>query len=434
MPEPLSVSREVARRFLALHHLLAPPRDLPASPTSVERVVARLGSLQFDPIGIAGRNHDLVLHARVAGYRPAWTEELLYHERRFYETHNKALCLVPMAELPYYRIAWQRAAARHARDTWTDHGAYAEHILARIAAAGPLGAADFEQEPAIDWYWRPTNRARAILEALWEAGVIGLARREGNRRLYDLAERVYPPELMAHEVPERDQLRHKLLSRYRAHGLLGPTGNAELWSGIEPRGPDGHLLGPPIRPGLLRELLEADTLRPVTIAGLPGSRFILTEELAILARAEAEVEAGPASSPPGVAFLAPLDPLVWDRRFLAALYDFEYVWEVYVPAPKRRWGYYVLPLLFGDRLVGRIEPRIDRRARRVTIAGLWFEPGFDARRADGFVPALRAALADHLAFAESSRLVWGAGLGGWARRIGHPRPSTPGPPALSPRP
>ncbi|MGH2467932.1 MAG: DNA glycosylase AlkZ-like family protein, partial [Candidatus Limnocylindrales bacterium] len=228
MPEPLSVSREVARRFLVLRHLLAPPRGLPAAPASVERVMARLGSIQFDPIGIAGRNHDLVLHARVAGYRPAWTDDLLYVQRRFFEAHNKALQLLPLAELPYYRLTWQRAAARHARKTWTDHGAYAEHIMARIAADGPLGSADFEQEPAIDWYWRPTNRARAILEALWEAGALGLARRDGNRRTYDLAERLYPPELLSIEVPEQDQLRHKLLSRYRAHGLLGAGGRFEL--------------------------------------------------------------------------------------------------------------------------------------------------------------------------------------------------------------
>jgi len=93
-----------------------------------------------------------------------------------------------------------------------------------------------------------------------------------------------------------------------------------------------------------------------------------------------------------VAFLAPLDPFVWDRQFLRSLYDFDYVWEVYVPAAKRRWGYYVLPLLFGDRLVGRIEPRFDRRAGRLQVIDMWWEDGFDPMTADGFVPALVAAL------------------------------------------
>ncbi|MGH2467425.1 MAG: DNA glycosylase AlkZ-like family protein, partial [Candidatus Limnocylindrales bacterium] len=311
-------------------------------------------------------------------------------------------------------------------------GAYAEHIMARIAADGPLGSADFEQEPAIDWYWRPTNRARAILEALWEAGALGLACRDGNRRTYDLAERLYPPDLLAHAVPEQDQLRHKLLSRYRAHGLLGAGGRFELWLGIDEVDGDGRHERAPVRRRLLDELLARDLLRPVSVEGVRGLRYVLPEDLPLLDQAAAEVAAGRERH--GVAFLAPLDPLLWDRDFLATLYDFDYVWEVYVPAARRRWGYYVLPILCGDRLVGRIEPRIDRQAGTVTIVGLWFEPAFDPRRADGFVPALRAALADHLAFAESGRLVWGPGLGGWARRIGHPRPSAPDAPAVSSRP
>ena len=415
------MSREVARRFLTLHHLLAPPRSLPAAPASVERVMDRLGSIQFDPIGIAGRNHDLVLHARVAGYQPAWTDDLLYRQRRWFEAHNKALCLLPTAELPYYRIMWQRAAARHAQDTWGDHGAYADELLARVAADGPLGASDFVPEPSIEWYWRPTNRARAILEALWEAGRLGLARREGNRRLYDLPERLYPPELLAREVPEREQLRHKLLSRYRAHGLLGAAGGAELWSGVHPP-TDRRADRGALRARLLDELVTAGELAPVAVDGVRGLRYVLADEMGTLDRAAEAVGAGRAADP-GVAFLAPLDPLVWDRDFLRSLYGFDYVWEVYVPAARRRWGYYVLPLLFGDRLVGRIEPRIDRLARTVTVAGLWFEVGFDPRAADGFVSALRTALADYLGFAEARRLIWGPGLGGLARLVGRPGPS-----------
>ena len=99
-------------------------------------------------------------------------------------------------------------------------------------------------------------------------------------------------------------------------------------------------------------------------------------------------------------FLAPLDPLCWDRDLLRRLYGFDYVWEVYVPAAKRRWGYYVLPLLYGDRLVGRIEPRIERRAGTLRVAGLWWEPGFDPLAEDGFVAAFSSALAAHRDFAD----------------------------------
>ena len=197
MPEPRSLSAAVARRYLTLHHLLAPPRALPPERSSVLRVMERLGSFQFDPLGVAGRNHDLVLHARIAGYRPAWTDELLYEHRVFYESFNKALCILPTAELPYYRIAWDRSRRYHEQRTLEENAALAEHILERIRAAGPLSTLDFERGPAIDWFWGPTNQVRAILEALWLSGVIGLARREGNRRYYDLVERLFPEDLLA---------------------------------------------------------------------------------------------------------------------------------------------------------------------------------------------------------------------------------------------
>ncbi|MFH1474840.1 MAG: crosslink repair DNA glycosylase YcaQ family protein, partial [Chloroflexota bacterium] len=104
-----------------------------------------------------------------------------------------------------------------------------------------------------------------------------------------------------------------------------------------------------------------------------------------------------------VTFLAPLDPLAWDRNLLRSLFGFDYLWEVYVPAVKRRWGYYVLPLLFGDRFVGRIEPRFDRSARAVRILRLWWEDGFDARAEEGFVPAFAEALEAYRAFHGATR-------------------------------
>jgi uncharacterized protein YcaQ len=117
----------------------------------------------------------------------------------------------------------------------------------------------------------------------------------------------------------------------------------------------------------------------------------------------------PNEKQPGVAFLAPLDPLCWDRDLLRRLFDFDYVWEVYVPEAKRRWGYYVLPILYGDRLVGRIEPRLNRRAGTLDIVGLWWEAGFDPLQAPGFVGALADALVAHRDFADLHAMTFPAG-------------------------
>ncbi|HEX7592500.1 MAG TPA: crosslink repair DNA glycosylase YcaQ family protein [Candidatus Limnocylindrales bacterium] len=415
MPQQISIA--TARRFLAIRHLLMPPRSLPGSPESVLAVVDRLGSLQFDPLDVAGRNHDLVLHARISGYNRGLTDELLYGRRLLFETYNKALNLLPTRELPYYRISWQNGADGRAGRLVEEQAALAEKVLAAITAEGAKCSSDFEREAAIDWWWGPTSAARAVLDALNVSGRLNLARREGNRRYYDLTERLFPADLLETRIPEREQLRHKLLSRFRGHGLLGAGGSSELWYGTGTAA---------LRTELRRELVERGELVEVSVEGVKGNRFVVGDELPMLAQAEREVAseadadgagpdsgsgsgpgAGPLPDPGrrGCSFLAPLDPFMWDRSALEPLYDFTYRWEVYTPAAKRRWGYYVLPILFGDRLVGRIEPRIDRKAKVVRILGLTWEAGFDPLAAPGFVPAFAAALNAYLSFGGAEALV-----------------------------
>src|SRR4029077_20234253 len=128
-------------------------------------------------------------------------------------------------------------------------------------------------------------------------------------------------------------------------------------------------------------------------------------------KAEAKLLEGPPEPTPYVAFVPPFDPIVWDRALLGSLFGFDYVWELFIPPEKRRWGWYVLPIVFGDRFVGRIEPRIDRDEARVQGLGTWWEDGFAPRRADGFVDAMRDALRAYLGFASVDRLSWAPHLG-----------------------
>ena len=356
------------------------------------RVFERLGSIQFDPLEVAGRNHDLVLLARIHGYRREWTDALLYEERRLYESYNKGLSLLPVSELPWFRLTWDRNQARHEGSTFVEHAPLVEELLERIRSGGPLSSTDVETRASIDWFWRPTNQVRAVLEALAMTGRLGLARRQGNRRYYDLAERLFDPELLARRPDPHEQARHRLLSRVRAQGLLGRSGTGEVWYGTAPGTRKDGYEGP-TRRELHDELEAAGELVPVVVEGLKGERFVLGAEAPDLVER-------PEPAEPGVAFLAPLDPLVWDRDLLRKLFDFDYLWEVYVPEAKRRWGYYVLPLLYGDRFVGRIEPRIDRRGRTLRVLGVWWEPGFDPRADERFAQAFAAALEAHQAFGD----------------------------------
>ena len=363
-------------------------------------VFRKLGSIQFDPLAVAGRNHDLVLHARVADYDPGWCD-LLYERREIFEAYNKGLSLVPVSEFPWFRGILSRNSPR----ILSENAEVAEQVLERIRTEGPLSARDFGRErgTTTDWFGMPTNAVRAVLEACAFTGVLGLARRHGNRRYYDLLERLLPADVLARKLPLKEQLRHKLLSRYRAHGLLGVGGGGDIFGGLGYAKPNPQRPEHPGRSVLREELIERGELVPVEIAGVRGKRFVLSEEVELLQ--------APAEPPPSVAFLPPFDPLVWDRGLLGSLFDFDYVWELFLPPAKRRWGWYVLPIVFRDRFVGRIEPRIDRADARVHVLDVWWENGFAPRRAEGFVDAMRDALRAYLRFAGASRLEWAPHLG-----------------------
>jgi uncharacterized protein len=387
----IELSAADARRFLVRRHLVAPPRALPAAPESVLTVLERLRFVQFDPLEVPGaRNHDLVLHARIAGYRREWAERWLYGpDRRLIELYNKSLNIVLLSELPHYRITWDRNQREYRDGILRQQTAVAEAIVERIRIEGPLSTAAFsEHGHAVDWWWAPTRAARAVMEALFVTGRLGIARRDGNRRYYDLMERLVPAELLERRESEEEAMRHRLLSRFLSAGLTGPSSTEVMWG-------SGSTADKRRRTA---ELVEAGLLREVGVEGLRGPRYLPADEERLLH------EDGPL--PPAVTFLAPLDPLMWDRRLLRELWGFEYLWEVYVPEAKRRWGYYVLPILFADRLVGRFEPRIDRSTGRLRILGISWQDGFVPRREPGFVEAMREALAAYLAFVGAREIEW----------------------------
>lgn len=184
-------------------------------------------------------------------------------------------------------------------------------------------------------------------------------------------------------------MRHRLMSRHRATGLTMPAAQAEVMysagSGAERR-------------RMTAELVERGELIPVAVEGLAGTRYIVANELELLE--------DDSPVPSAVSFLPALDPLMWDRRQLRELWGFDYLWEVYVPEARRRWGYYVLPILFGDRFVGRWEPRVERKTGTLRVLGLWWEEDFSPRQDPAFVPAMREAVTAYMEFTGASRVEW----------------------------
>lgn len=409
MPDtPIELSAGAARRFLVDRHLLNPPRSLPATPESVLTVVERLAVLQFDPLEVPGaRNHDLMLHARIDGYRRGWCEQWLYGpDRRLFEIYNKSLNMVPIEELPHYRLTWTRLGEYYGASTLREHAEVVADILSELEQRGPLTTADFAQHAhAIDWWWAPTRASRAVLEALFVSGRVGIARRAGNRRYYDLIERLVPADILARTETDELAAKHRLLSRYRSIGLSRPSATNDVMTGTG-SGPD--------RARHTAELVEAGVLTPVRLEGQKQLWYVPSSEKDVALAAE---NAEPIADP-RVSFLAPLDPFMWDRKLVEHLFGFDYIWEVYVPEAKRRWGYYVLPILFGDRLVGRIEPRLERASRTLRILGIWWETGFEPRSAEGLVPQMRAALDEYMDFVGARKLEWAPATGSAKRMFG----------------
>ncbi len=188
-------------------------------------------------------------------------------------------------------------------------------------------------------------------------------------------------------------MRHRLISRHRGVGLMAESGAPELVWGTGTT---------PERRQMTAELIDDGTLIPVRVEGLKATRHVFADELPIL---EATAQPDP-DREPGVSFLAPLGPLMWDRRLIRDLFGFAYIWEVYVPQPKRRHGYYVLPILFGDRFVGRIEPRFERTTKTLRILGTWFEDGFRPMEEPRFVPAFAEAIRAYRSFVGAEKITW----------------------------
>ena len=224
----------------------------------------------------------------------------LYEGREIFEAVNKGLSFVATSEYPWFRAP----SSRHARRILDENPEVAEHVLERIRAEGPLSSLDFERRRGAetDWFGAPTNVVRAVVEAYTDTGILGLARREGSRRYYDLLERLVPATVLRSEIPFAEQLRHKMHSRYRAHGLLGATSGGDVFGGLGPAKPRADRPAYPGRTALREQLIESGALVAVDVEGVRGTRYVLEDEVRLLE--------DPPEPTPSVGFLSPFDPLV----------------------------------------------------------------------------------------------------------------------------
>lgn len=351
-----------ARAFLAIRHFENP--NLTDDPvTNVIDTVRALGCIQYDPLNVVGRNADLTLQSRIPGYRAEHLRSALYERRALVDGFDKVLAIYPAEDFPAFSRA-RRDTCAWFRENETIRAAL-PGVIEEVRTRGALCSDDLPLNEKVRWPWGEARLARAALETLWMEGRLGLAKREGARRYYDLIERCLPQGVpfAPDPFPQDEQFEAWLVKR-----RVGAVGL--LWN----RASDAFLtytghIPTDKRNAAFKRLADTGEIEFVGVEG-QKSEFAIRKEDLPLAK---EVLAGrePAN---GMRALAPLDPLLWDRKLIKALFGFHYSWEVYTPVVKRQYGYYVLPVMLGAEFVGRFEPK-PYRGGKLEILNWWKEPG-----------------------------------------------------------
>jgi uncharacterized protein len=330
----LELSKVDARRLLANHHF---------TPTTAHGVFERFGSVQFDPLKPVGCNHDLVLQARVPTYKVNDWQHLAYQERFIYDAWDKQASLVLTKDWSYRRIYHTWHESWWKEKILDAHPEVVKIVLAELKRRGPLTGAAFEHQVHVkDWEgsWYGPKLTKNVLRALWHTGKVLTHSRKNGHHVYDLAENIVPKKLLkAKPVSDKESLEFLLMLRHQAMGLLRPGASGEVWS--------FHISGSERRQ-MIDELVAKKKLLSVEVEGV---------KFHALPSALKKIEENPQ---PRMVFVAPLDQIVWDRKAVNHIFDFEYLWEVYVPEPKRRWGYYVLPVFYKDKFVARMDSRLSK--------------------------------------------------------------------------
>jgi uncharacterized protein YcaQ len=360
---PTLTAAQARSLHLAAQGLLAPPARA-ARREDVLAAVRRMALLQLDTIHVVARSQHLVLHARLGDYRPEWLDELLAGAALL-ETWAHEACLAPVEDHGLHRrllATSQHWSARRAREILARQGEGMRALLEEVRRRGPVKTSDFESERPRRTGWWAWTKEKAWLEAWLALGELMVARRERFQRVYDLAERVLPAA--ARGAPP-DEAGARLAAIERSVRALGVT--QARWIN------DYFRTRPRLGPVDLRPLVEAGRLVEVRVRGWATPGFVHRDHLPLLRRAAAGKLVATHT-----ALLSPFDPVVWDRERALAMFGFDYRLECYLPARKRRHGYYVLPILRRGALVGRIDAKAHRARGVFEVKALHLEPGVAA--------------------------------------------------------
>ena len=397
------ITRQQARQFiLAKQGLIGAYRF--SGKDGAYEYVHQAGCIQYDPVDVCGKNAELTLQSRVKGFSKSMLHELLYEDRKLVDYADKELSIWPSVDWPCF-TSYRERSIRSGK-TFKGLKTLETKVLNYIRENGPVCSDDLPIEGEIFWHssmhwsgnWQKKSQAaRSVLEQLYTDGVLIIHHKKGSRKYYDLAEKYFPPSLLNAKYPFSDEeafLAWRVLRRIGAVGLLWDK-NSTAFLGIK--------INAEKRKKILDQLSRKGLVRAVMVEGIKQPFYFRSEDEPLMKK----IIEGEADLKPRMSFVAPLDPLMWDKALILALFDFRYSWEIYTPAAKSKYGYYTLPVLFGDMFVGRIEAVPDRKNGILEVKGIWLEPGI--RKTVKLNKALERTLAGFAKFngcttVDSSRL------------------------------
>jgi len=359
----IKLTLKQARRFMLLRHGLIGEKRFEGKQGAYD-YVRSVGCVQFDPIDVCGRNAELVLQSRVKGFTKNMLHELLYVNRTLVDYYDKVMSIFPVEDWPFF----ERTRKRNVDDPYSSSDelkTYINLVREYIAANGPMTSSDIESDKKIRWPWGYSPIVRAALETLYFQGELIIYQKRVNRKQYDFAQRHISPQYLLAQDP------NQTLEEYQAwHVRRRTDGVGLMWN----RPSDAFLeiigLNAASRTQAYDALLKSGDIIELQVEGIRWPLYMDSSKMELLEIAMTDQELMPRCE-----FLAPLDNIMWDRKLIEALFGYYYRWEIYTPAAKRQYGYYVLPILYGEELIGRIEPAYDKQAKALTIRNVWYEPG-----------------------------------------------------------
>lgn len=383
-----SISKKTYRRFLLASQGLWPGRRYQGL-IGAEAALRQMQALQLDPLTMVARSQDIAMYGRVLDYKPELLYKMAYEKRKAFD-YGGWLMMYPMHEFPYWRLHMQRRQQQGLRYESFTHPPkeVIKFVLKELKEKGPLGNRDIEGDAVKAWSYRGRKETSVTLFYLWLIGEVMITNRKGFDRIYDLRERVLPAEYdYAVPVDEAEDFFGK-----KHIAFMGIARENSWKTGL------GDFIHRKVtnQEGKQRieRLIEKGEVSRVSVEGFRENFLILNSDQAHLSELEAGripkswKLKGPTTSEE-VTFLAPLE-IVSARGRAKRVFDFDYVWEVYKPAHQRKWGYYTLPILYGDDLVARLDPKFDRTTNTLHILGFWLEE--DAPNDGSFVDALANGL------------------------------------------